>query len=159
MFSSSNDRDPFAQLQYCGLPGISSSCLKAVQRFVQFGDHIQSATILTHDGTHALAMVVNEGETIIIKNGFSSGYRGEGPTCLAKALATLEAYGVEIDEVAISMRQMARIEDSALSQSDWQAIQSAEPIRPMRWHDYVYDTLGERFDRQSALLHLPEVIP
>ena len=159
MFSSSIANEPSAQLQYCGLPGISRSCLKAVQRFVQFGDHIQSATILTHEEDHALALVINEGETIIIKNGFSSGYRGEGPSCLAKALAILEAYGAEIDEILISRRQMARIEGSALSQSDWQSIQSTAPIRPMRWDDYIYDVVGERFDRQSALLHLPEVMP
>lgn len=159
MFSSSIDRDPFTHLQYCGLPGISGSCLKAVQRFVQFGDHIQSATILTHENAHAIALVINEGETIIIKNGFSSGYRGEGPSCLAKALAILDAYSAEIDEVVISKRQMTRIEGSALSQSDWQAIQSAEPIRPIRWHDYIYDAVGERFDKQSALLLLPEVMP
>lgn len=159
MFSSSIDRDPFAQLQYCGLPGISRSCLKAVQRFVQFGDDIQSATILTHENAHALALLINEGETVIIKNGFSSGYRGEGPSCLAEALAILEAYGVEIDEALISKQQMERIESSALSQSDWRAIQSTDPIRPMRWHDYIYDAVGEGFDKTNALCHLPEVIP
>lgn len=159
MLNFSQGVEPYAQLQYAGLPGISSSCLKAVQRFIQFGDHIESATLLTHDHSHAMALVINEGETIIVKNGFSSGYAGEGPSCLAKALATLRAVNAEIDEVLISRSHMRKIDASALSRSDWNAIQCSRPIRPMRWFDYIYDAAKDRYEHSRALLLLPETMP
>jgi hypothetical protein len=78
-------------------------------------------------------------EPIAIKAGFSSGYGGEGPRGLAIALQLLSQHRVEIEEYRVNELWMNRLSASCLLQSDVEALERASPVRPRRWHDYIYE--------------------
>jgi len=149
-----------AVIQYAGIPGSSSDCRDAVTRLLQYGDRITQARILTHDNEHAFLLTVNEGDQIIIKSGFASGYGGEGPSTFSYVLQLLEACSVEIDEFAVTEEFIQRVEYSCLRASDLSALARQRPVRPSRWRDYILD---RHWDRQAEK-HLwedefPEIIP
>lgn len=151
----------FAALQYAGLAGISKSCLDAVRRFVQFGDGIEKALLLTESegNSHALLLDLSDGEWVAIKSGFSSGYAGEGPRALARALQLLEAYGVDLDECEVSKAVLERLDASALSQTDLKRVLATRPVRPMRLYDYIYDALGLKKSEASPWGLFPVTMP
>lgn len=148
-----------AGLEYVGLSGITRSCVDAVLRYLQFGDKIKSALILTCSQEHALLLTLDPEQLIVVKQGFSSGYVGEGPHGFATVLHTLDAFGVEIDECVVSRAVMSRIESSNLTERDMSEITEAPPRRPTRWHDYVYAAkgLGNRLASEPGLF--PSVMP
>lgn len=126
-------------IQYLGLVGISQSCLNAVKRLIQFGDHIENVTILTSDDRHALILTVVAEGLIAIKSGFSSGYPGEGPKALAQALSLLRAYGVGIEERIVPIGLIKRLNAAALTEKDLDLIEKTPECRPMRWTDYIHN--------------------
>jgi hypothetical protein len=71
MIFSGKTAGALAQIQYLGISGLSTSCLNAVRRFVQFGDKINEARILTSSERHALLLHVNEDEVVAVKAGFT----------------------------------------------------------------------------------------
>lgn len=149
-----------AGIQYLGLSGISQSCLEAIVRLIQFGDKIHQAKLLScigsHSGTHCFLLTINYDELIVIKTGFSSGYPGEGPSKLAFALQLLQKHGAEIEEYEVSPQLIDRVEMSCLTKKDLDQIEKADPVRPMRWYDYVHGKEKE----DAVLLNLfPEVMP
>lgn len=73
-----------------------------------------------------------------IKNGFSSGYRGAGPTGLADALTLLEAANVDVEEVEVGHEVVERLGASALTRADLDHIEVSAPVRPTRWYDDIY---------------------
>lgn len=150
-----------AGIEYAGLAGISSSCLNAVRRLLQFGEHITEARILTCNTIHCLLLSYDYGQQIAIKSGFASGYGGEGPRTFAEVLLLLDEHGVEIDEYAVSSDLLDRIDYSALTRKDLEGILSARPLRPRRFHDYVYqfrEVLNQ--DRRfSGWSRFPPVMP
>lgn len=148
-----------ASVQYVGLAGISASCHDAVKRMVQFGDRIERARLLTCKGQHALLLTMEPEELIVVKSGFSSGYGGEGPRTLAEVLRLLDALSVEIEECEVSDIVLEHVEASALTVKDLEAIQSAPPVRPRRWHDYIYDVLGPTEDRLPVWGNFRPVMP
>nr|WP_294863340.1 TIGR02391 family protein [uncultured Pseudogulbenkiania sp.] len=131
--------DDVTSIQYLGMAGISSSCFDAIKRLVQYGDDIHQAIILTARQRHAFLLTVNCDELMVVKGGFSSGYRGEGPSTLADALLLLRTHGVELDEVEVPVGLLDRLDASALSKKDMALICTASPVRPQRFHDYIYD--------------------
>lgn len=149
-----------AGIQYLGLSGISRSCLDAIVRLLQFGDKIHQARLLSSVGgsskTHCFLLTVNYDELIVIKTGFASGYAGEGPGTLARALQLLEMHGAEIEEFEVSDDFIERVESSCVTQKDVDLIRQMDPIRPMRWYDYVY---GKEIENGALLNLFPEVIP
>jgi hypothetical protein len=150
-----------AGIEYAGLAGISASCLNAVRRLLQFGAHITEARILTCNRSHCLFLSYDYGQQIAIKSGFASGYGGEGPRTFAEVLLLLEEHGVEIDEYAVSNDVLDRIDYSALTQKDVDAILSARPLRPRRFHDYIYPfraVLNEE-RKFSGWSRFPSVMP
>lgn len=159
LLSIASDNCTLAGIQYSGIPGISALCFDAVKRFVQHDDRITEAKILSADETHCLLLKLMSEETVAIKSGFSSGYRGEGPRTFAQVLSLLSALDVEIDEIDVSTELLHRLDGSALTLSDLEFIESSRPIRPIRWHDYVFD-VSERFiDSKSILRSFRPVLP
>ncbi len=151
-------KNRLAGIQYVGLAGVSEVCAQAVQRMLQYGDHIASAMLLTSGHDHCLLLVVNEDYKVAVKSGFASGYRGEGPSALSRVLKLLLDHGADIEEVEVDRAILERIDVSALTVRDLDAISSSKVVRPLRIYDYIYDaqlspgSLGMHWRRFPAVL-------
>lgn len=132
-------KNRLAGIQYIGLPGISEACARAIQRMLQYGDHITSATLLTSGHDHCLLLVVDEDDRVAVKSGFASGYRGEGPSALSRVLKLLLDHGADIQEVEVDRAILERIDVSALTVRDLDAVCSSKAVSPTRIYDYIYD--------------------
>jgi hypothetical protein len=148
-----------AGLQYAGIAGVSESCLNAVRRFIQFGDRVREAIILTAGSEHAFLLDLAIEEQIAIRAGFSSGYDGTGPHAFADALELLEAHGAEIRECEVEESLIRRIDDAALTVVDLEAILGSPEIRPTRWYGYIYAVHNDRRDRAVVWGQFPAVMP
>lgn len=152
-------RNPLAGIQYAGLPGISEACVEAIQRMLQYNDNIVSAKVLTSGHDHGLLLVVGEYDKVAVKSGFSSGYAGEGPRALARALQLLLDHGVEIEEVKVERAIIDRLDASGLTEKDLKTIETTEQVRPMRIYDYIYDATGPTKSLGAHWSRFPEVLP
>lgn len=148
-----------AGIQYMGLPGISRSCMQAVERLLLAGERIERATLLTAGQTHAFLLQIDPPETIAVKAGFASGYHGEGPGTLSATLLLLRAFHVEIDEIVVNADLMERLDESALSQRDMDRIDQSRPVRPMRWYDYLQGPALDARDLIAPVMGLRPVMP
>ena len=148
-----------AGIEYAGLPGVSQPCKEAVMRFIQFGDDVTRARILSVEREHCLLLTIEEGRLVAVKSGFGSGYRGEGPGALAYVLAVLRAHGAEIDEVEIGRDVMERIDQSALTKADLEQLERAKPLRPVRWLDYLDDAFKTTVPPARLWADFPAIIP
>jgi uncharacterized protein (TIGR02391 family) len=131
-----------AQIEYHGRADITQSCINAIVRLLAFGDPLSEARLLTNDGFHCFLIVVNECNYVAIKKGFSSGYPGEGPKGLSLVLQLLDRHKVDIDEFEVDAEILNRIDGSCLLRTDLDKLLNLSPIRPMRWHDYIFVTEG-----------------
>jgi len=163
-----------AAIEYVGLPGISEECARAVERIVQFGDVLERVIVVTCENAHCLLVRRGEHDWVAVKSGFSSGYLGAGPNALARVLYLLNFHGIPIEEVCVEESLLERIDNSALTRRDLEALIAAAPVRPQRWYSYVYDVYGDEVDvtdieqcfrpeyeypRRSPWGHMPPVIP
>jgi hypothetical protein len=135
----SRKEESLAAIEYHGLAGVSQACKEAVIRMIQFHEPIKLVRILTSDGSHCLLLTLERGDLVAIKSGFASGYSGEGPRALSYVLQLLHAHNVEIDEISASKELVDRLDASALRRADIKAIETAKRVRPVRWHDYVFE--------------------
>lgn len=135
------DQNELAKIEYHGTAGITKSSIMAVSRFIHFGDIIKKAFILSYlkgtSGSHSLLLVMDDDTYVAIKSGFNSGYLGEGPRGLSTVLKILIRHNVEIDEHEIDSLIHARLNGSCLLKSDLELIERQEPIRPIRYYDYI----------------------
>ncbi|MEQ1661891.1 MAG: TIGR02391 family protein [Thiobacillus sp.] len=151
-------KNRLAGIQYVGLPGISKTCAQAIQRMLQYGDHIARATLLTSGHDHCLLLIVDEDDKVAVKSGFASGYGGEGPSALSMVLKLLLDHGANVEEVEVDRAILERIDSSALTVRDVDAICSSKVVRPTRIYDYIYDarlssdSLGMHWNRFPAVL-------
>lgn len=149
-----------AGIQYVGLPGISHSCVHAIQRMLQYGDDIATAKLLTCRNRHCLLLVVDEHDEVAVKSGFASGYSGEGPRALARALRLLLQHDVDVEEIEVEGAVLDRLDASSLTRRDLLAIRAARAVRPTRIYDYTdvgresVNSLGEDWDRFPLILPL-----
>jgi len=134
-------KNSLAGIQYVGLAGITSSCKDAIIRMLQYGDQISEAKLLTnvgeHSSTHCFILNVNCDELVAVKSGFSSGYSGEGPRGLSVVLELFIRHDVEVEEYKVSESFINHLDLSAITTSDLKSIESARPVRPVTWYDYV----------------------
>ena len=147
------------EIQFVGIAGITQSCVNAVLRYLQFNDSISKALIITNSRTHALILYTEDHERIAIKSGFSSGYPGEGPKGLAYILSLLQEYDVEIEEYDVKKKVIEKINNSCLALPELEKLENSRPVRPPRWHDYVYDYRDRYSKKESILRKFPHVIP
>lgn len=149
-----------ADIEYHGQAGITQYCLDAIVRLIHFGDRIQKAMLLTHEGRHCFLLTVNYGEIIAIKCGFGSGYTGEGAHGLSTALQLLERHGAEIKEYEVAERVIQCIDGSCLQANDLEYIDQSRPIRPTKWRDYVYEIDGPiGYSNEKLQAQFPLVLP
>jgi hypothetical protein len=149
-----------AGIQYVGLSGITSSCIRAITRLINSGELIKHAFLITCDSNHAFILVTEYEEVIAVKDGFSSGYPGEGPHGLASALLLLYRHNVEIEEHNVDLPFMQRLQCSCLLQRDIDTVGTQIPVRPRRWYDYVHDQIKD-FEMPGKGLshHYPLALP
>lgn len=146
-------------IQYLGVDGITSSCLQAIRRLIQWGDRIVSAKLITCSHRHGFLMIINHGDVVVIRSGFASGYPGEGPTGLAHALRLLEVHEVEVDEVEVDSGCMERFNGAALTDQDVTFMESGRPVRPMRICEYMAARGFEEAEPKRMYDKFPPVIP
>lgn len=154
-----------AATEYVGLPGISKECQDAVLRFIQFGNRITRAVILScsrnyKNKRHCFLLTLEDTDLIAVKSGFSSGYGGEGPRRFSYVLQVLDSHGAEIEEYIVPHEFLDRLDSSALTKIDLEMLNGARPCRPSRWHDYIFDRHFE--DARKGMLwqeEFPPVIP
>lgn len=152
-------RNPLAGIQYAGLPGISEACVEAIQRMLQYNDNIVSAKVLTSGHDHGLLLAVDEYDKVAVKSGFTSGYSGEGPRALARALQLLLDHGVEIEEVNVKRAIIDRLDASGLTEKDLEIIEKTEKVRPIRIYAYIHDATGPAKSLGSYWNRFPPVLP
>lgn len=157
-----------AELEYHGSSGITQHCLDAIARLIQFGDRIEKASLLSGPAdqyncrTHAFILTINYGELVVIGSGFSSGYGGEGPKGLSKALQLLIRHETDIDEHEINQKVLERLEHRCLLISDIELIESSIAVRPNRYYDYIWfdkEHSKDVFEDKHLNLLFPPVIP
>lgn len=156
---------PPSEIQYVGLPGATDTCENAVMRLIQFGDKITFARILTHSTKHALLLTVNGYEIVAVRSGFEagypgSGYNGSGSQALARVIRLLADYGAKIEEYEVSGRLLHRVNSSALSKRDLLLLETAMPVRPVRYYRYLRHYDGALKEHSPAVWRgLPAAIP
>lgn len=154
------NENKLAGIQYVGISGISQSCTKAIVRFLQFGDQIHRAKLLTCQGAHCFLLTINYDEQVAVKSGFSSGYAGEGPRALSTALQLLRRHGVDLEEYMVPQSIIERIDLASLTVADLDYIEALDPVRPWRWVDYISERDGSEWGSHPRLQHeFPEVMP
>ena len=154
-----NKNSPLVGIEYSGLPGISKDCKDAVMRLLQFGDRISHVRILSCSNTHCLLLTINVGDLIAVKSGFGSGYRGEGANTFSYVLQLLDAHDVQIEEYEVDQDVIERLDISSLNQSDIDKLDATRPVRPTRWHDYIFEMHWKRKKSGELWSEFHPVIP
>jgi hypothetical protein len=149
-----------AGIQYLGENGSTESCKQAVIQLIHFGEAIEEVKILTaegeHSNSHGLLLTVGYGTQIAIKNGFTSGYPGEGPRGYAFILNLLSKYTANIGEYVVHHKIIQRLCDSALTIHDIESISHLQKIKPARWYDFVP---YKKEDKPAVFHEFPLTIP
>lgn len=157
-----------AELEYHGSVGTTKDCLDAIIKLIQFGERIEKARLISTEPDqyncrmHAFILTTFYGNQIVINSGFSSGYAGEGPTGLSKALQLLIRHKVEIEEYQVKPVVMERLEHNCLLKEDIDSIESSRPVRPNRYYDYILwdeKCRSNRISDRDLNLLFPVVIP
>lgn len=148
-----------AGIEYVGQPGISKDCQDAVVRLLQFGDRVTHVRILSSSNDHCLLLRLNVGDLVAVKSGFASGYLGEGSRTFSYVLEVLDAHGADIEEYSVAPEVIQRIDSSSLTAGDLDALNVAKPVRPLRWHHYVFKDDEDRKDNGTLWEEFPPVIP
>jgi hypothetical protein len=149
-----------AGIEYHGIAGASADCEAAMLRLLTSGGNLARALILTSGRDHAFLLFNDVGDPIAIKSGFASGYGGAGPTALSRVVEFLNGHGVEIDEVEIPEDLLERLDDSALTLADVDAIERGKRVRPGRWsNDYIREHERDTGHDRTLWQTLPSVMP
>jgi uncharacterized protein (TIGR02391 family) len=148
-----------AGLPYHGHSGATRPCEEAVLEALQREARIIKARILTCGNHHGLLLVDEYEDLLIVKPGFASGYSGEGPSGFSKSLAMLSAHNAQIDEVDLTPAQYERLELSALTKTDVDAILSMRAVRISQYQDYVRRSDWEDANKGRLWSHYPVRLP
>lgn len=129
-----------AAIEYLGQPGNTASCIKAVARVLQDREVLSPVYLLTAGSRHAFLIRTFPDYPLAIKAGFASGYGGEGPRGLSRAITLFEQHQLEIEEYDIKESMLDRINQSCVLREDENWIRSARPCRPTRIESYLFDS-------------------
>lgn len=139
MFKTEN----YYHIDYLAQAGVTETCLYSLCNLIQTNADFTDARLLTSEQFHAFIFKDQFDSYYIIRSGFSSGYPGEGPKGLAKALAILRKHEIDIEEVLIPSKLLNKLNKSLLTDQDIDFIFQQKIIRPIRLHDYIYPFGGQ----------------
>lgn len=114
MFQNEN----YYHIDYLGEAGITEICLSSLYNLIQTHTDFNTALLLTSDQNHALLLKDSTENYYIVRSGFTSGYLGEGPKGLAKALTILRKHQIETEEVVIPAKLLYKLNKSFLTDQD-----------------------------------------
>ncbi|GLS90360.1 hypothetical protein GCM10007916_14270 [Psychromonas marina] len=130
-----------AEIQYLGDSGLTECCKQGVVQLLHFGEIIEEVKILTAEGdysnSHCLLLTLTHDRVAAIKNGFSSGYPGEGPKGYTFVLNLLSKYTENIAEYICPIDIFERLLKSSLTIQDIESINNLTKISPARWYEFV----------------------
>ncbi|MAO65659.1 MAG: hypothetical protein CL666_11735 [Balneola sp.] len=151
--------DKLAGIQYLGLSGVTHMCKDAIIRLFQSNKMIERARLLTSSDTHCFMLMLDRGEKIAVKSGFSSGYSGAGPSALSYVITLFEAFDVEVDELYVEKEVIQRIDKSCLTVEDVELIIGSKPKHPNRVFDYVFEEDYKLKESGKLWMNFKPVIP
>lgn len=136
-----NQHSAGEEVQYVGTSGVTQDCVEAVERLLHRHDDIEVVRLITHSsrqGTRQAFLVTLVGsEHVVIRAGFASGYPGEGPKGLSRALNLIQSVGLDIEEYEADRKVFERLNSAKLSWDDLDLIFALRFVRPTRWYDYL----------------------
>lgn len=127
---------PNHTIEFHGQEGITQSCVNAILRIVQYDTRIKKVILVTYEQRHAYILLTKFCETIDIREGFSSGYSGEGPCGLSMVLRLFQHLEVEIEENEITYRLMEKLNSGRFTQRDFECL-LARPASTWHWTEYL----------------------
>jgi hypothetical protein len=104
-----------AQIEYRGMRGITRPCVESLASYLQERREKGVAILLSGPRdkyqcrSHAFLLTVDGLPELLISDGFSSGYMGEGPHGLIVAVSLLDTSEWEINEVTLSKDVFERL--------------------------------------------------
>lgn len=150
------NKNQLASIQYVGRKGITQSCINAIMRFIHFGDTIQKAKLLScidkgGVGRHCFLLTVNGTEDVIIKSGFSSGYKGAGPAGLSAMLAIFYQHQIEVSDYEVSFDFIEKANYSCLLKTDLEYFSEIRQNGYRAYMDFNESDLKDYFPVTLAL--------
>lgn len=155
MFKTEN----YYRVDYLGEVGITETCLLSLHNLIQTHADLSYALLLTSEQSHAFILKDLTENYYVIRSGFTSGYSGEGPKGLAKALALLSKHRIETEEILIPTKLLNRLNNSSLDDQDIDFIYQQKIIRPIRLHDYIYPFESEVTQTTKSKCYYPLELP
>lgn len=128
----------YHQIQYLGDNGVTQDCIIALANLIQTHSELEFALLLSCDNYHGFVIQDHRENFYVIRSGFTSGYPGEGPKGLAKALVLLEKHQIEVEEINITSKLLNKLNQAILSDQDINTFFKTPAIRPLRLADYIY---------------------
>lgn len=153
------NKPKLAAIQYAGEEGITQACLEAILRLLQYDDRIKEVRVLSAKDKCCLLVYTESSDWVAVKSGFSAGYQGEGPMGFSYILQLLDSFNVEFDEYEIPRAILKRLDQSALTQKDFNLILAARPVRPKRLYEYISDKHFEDAKSGDFLDRFRAVVP
>lgn len=157
---NATEEQPLAGIEYGGEPGLSIECQDAIMRLLQTNVRITHARILSsQDGMYCFLLTIGDSSYIAIKSGFRAGYEGLGPLTFSYVLQLLDAHGVKIEEFKVASDLIERLDDSALTRSDIENLESTAPLEPPQWHNYLLEVHLEQKRNGTLWREFPAILP
>lgn len=155
MFKTEN----FYHTNYLGKAGVTEASLYSLCSLIQTHEDLDYALLLTNDQTHAFILRDLTHNYYVIRSGFTSGYFGEGPKGLAKAMTLLGKHRIETEEILVSSKLLNKLNSSSLSDQDIDFIFQQKIVRPIRLHDYIYPFKNEVAQTSKLKPYYPLELP
>jgi hypothetical protein len=156
----------YAQIEYRGVGEVTHWCLVSLCEVLQADEKLSKAIIVSLKdkngcGSHCI-MLLKAGEPkYIIRNGFSSGYTGEGPSGLSKAIILMREFDLEVVEVEVSKSLFKKVSGSGLINNEVDQIMNMRFSRFFAVADYItdiHDDLQETNIWKSIPIQMPFTI-
>lgn len=141
----------FIDAEYLGRNDSTSCCVFSVARLLYSNEILKKALLITNNQSHGFILFGQLCNIYVIKNGFSSGYSGEGPRGLSTTIKLMERHKIDIDEYEVDKYFINKIKQASLLQTDIEQLLNSNPIRPQRLIDYLLPNEPDLNDPTSYL--------
>ncbi len=95
----------------------------------------------------------------VIRDGFASGYGGEGPRGLSQAILLLANRGWELKEVEVTQKCFDSFVDATITESQIEKVLAGRHRPLSKVYDYVTERDVDRADERNVWEDLPALIP